>query len=115
MMVTMSMMMMTVMILSACLFAAKSIVLVHRSQSYLAVRFPEVRNRKGTEGGLVWLANTSDCVLLHIIAQFVDAILVMQFLLHIIIIAQFVNAILQCKIALCAAYCTGDQKIISTK
>ena len=53
MMVTMSMMMMTVMILSACLFAAKSIVLVHRSQSYLAVRFPEVRNRKGTEGGPV--------------------------------------------------------------
>ena len=53
MMVTMSMMMMTVTILSACLFAAKSIVLVHRSQSYLAVRFPEVRNRKGTEGGPV--------------------------------------------------------------
>ena len=53
MMVTMSMMMMTVMILSACLFAAKSIVLVHRSQSYLAVRFPEVQNRKGTEGGPV--------------------------------------------------------------
>ena len=53
MMVTMSMMMMTVMILSACLFAAKSIVVVHRSQSYLAVRFPEVRNRKGTEGGPV--------------------------------------------------------------
>ena len=31
----------------------KRLMLVHRSQSCLAVRFPELRNRKGTEGGPV--------------------------------------------------------------
>ena len=36
-----------------CFQTEKTHALVHRSQSCLAVRFPEVRNRKGTEGGPV--------------------------------------------------------------
>ena len=36
-----------------CFQTEKTHALVHRSQSCLAVRFPEARNRKGTEGGPV--------------------------------------------------------------